>query len=329
MTGETSDAPTNQRVTHRMRSAARELLAHLDDDQRRAVQAIPGDSEARRWTYLPGPRPGLNLAEIDADTAELALALVSTASGPGDQTRGAIALERIRHELAHGSPPVSDAFWIRIAGSPDDALWGWRINGHHVGVHVQLAGSRYTVTPHFLGAQPVRVPTGPQAGYRLLGPEEDLARALLATLDPDRLAVAVATDVAPVDILTRHDPVTDPSVLPVGIGRPNLPTTGQDLLDQLVRRYLSRAPQDYAQQCWTEIEQDGVDLLRFAWAGPTDPQRSQDPGHYYCITAPTMIIEYDNTQDGADHAHSVWRHRRDDWGEDLLRRHYADGHVPP
>ena len=48
--------------------------------------------------------------------------------------------------------------------------------------------------------------------------------------------------------------------------------------------------------------------------------------HYYCVAGPTFLLEYDNTQDDANHIHSVWRDLRNDWGEDLLARHYADHH---
>jgi hypothetical protein len=35
------------------------------------------------------------------------------------------------------------------------------------------------------------------------------------------------------------------------------------------------------------------------------------------------LIEYDNTQDGANHIHSVWRDLRRDFAGDLLAQHYA------
>jgi hypothetical protein len=97
----------------------------------------------------------------------------------------------------------------------------------------------------------------------------------------------------------------------------------QQILDRLIQRYLDRAPHPYAERCWREAEAAGPALIRFAWAGPVEPGR----GHYYCVLAPEFLIEYDNTQDDANHAHSVWRHLRDDWGADLLRQHYASHHA--
>ncbi|WP_312034424.1 DUF3500 domain-containing protein [Actinoplanes sp. TBRC 11911] len=81
-------------------------------------------------------------------------------------------------------------------------------------------------------------------------------------------------------------------------------------------------PTPYGQECWNAAEAAGLDQISFAWAGPT----TLGAGHYYCVRAPEFLIEYDNTQDGANHVHSVWRHMRDDWGGDLLRAHYARQH---
>jgi Protein of unknown function (DUF3500) len=59
-----------------------------------------------------------------------------------------------------------------------------------------------------------------------------------------------------------------------------------------------------------------------SWVGPEE--RGQ--GHYYAVSGPTFLLEYDNTQDDANHIHSVWRDLRNDWGEDLLSAHYAVHH---
>jgi hypothetical protein len=62
--------------------------------------------------------------------------------------------------------------------------------------------------------------------------------------------------------------------------------------------------------------------VTFAWSGSEEPGR----GHYYAVRGPTFVIEYDNTQDGANHVHAVWRELANDWGEDLLARHLGAAH---
>ena len=62
--------------------------------------------------------------------------------------------------------------------------------------------------------------------------------------------------------------------------------------------------------------------IRFAWAGGLE--RGQP--HYYRILGPTFLVEYDNTQNNANHVHSVWRDLTNDFGEDVLKRHYDQSH---
>ena len=69
----------------------------------------------------------------------------------------------------------------------------------------------------------------------------------------------------------------------------------------------------------------GLPPVTFAWAGPDTPGR----GHYYAIRGPAFLIEYDNTQDGGNHIHSVWRDLTNDWGEDRLAAHYREAHQTP
>jgi hypothetical protein len=304
------------------RRCARALVASLDERQRRLVRGELADPGLRQWTYLPGGRLGLPMEQLNAAQHELAVELLRSADGAGLAV-GAVEVERVRRELVAGSPPDGDRYWLRVLGDPDgDEPWGWRINGHHLAVHVVVGDGGATFTPHFIGSEPAVIPSGPHAGRRILGPEEDMARELAAGLDPDQRTLGISADVAPADILTRADPVADPTRLPAGIGRDLLRPAQQAVLDRLVRRYLARAPAPYAEACWRETEAAGLDGIRFAWAGPT----AAGQGHYYCVRTPLFLIEYDNTQDHANHAHSVWRHLRDDWGGDLLREHYARLH---
>ena len=302
--------------------SASALLASLSDAELALARGSLDDPQLTEWSYLPGDRPGLPVEGLSSAQHARVLELLRSAHSPlgAELAVGAIEVERVRRELVTGARPDGDRYWVRVLGEPDgDQPWGWRINGHHLAVHVVVAGDAFTVTPHFLGSEPARVPSGD----RLLGLEEDLARELATGLDPDQRTLGHAAEHAPDDILTRHDPVADLDLLPSGIGRDQLRPDQRDLLDRLVRRYLERAPREYAEHCWAEALEAGDDRIRFAWAGPTEPGE----GHYYCVTAPDFLIEYDNTQDDANHAHSVWRHLRDDWGGDLLRAHYARSHA--
>ena len=67
---------------------------------------------------------------------------------------------------------------------------------------------------------------------------------------------------------------------------------------------------------------DVIDSVHFAWAGGFE---HREP-HYYRLQGDRLLIEYDNTQNDANHIHSVWRDPEGDFGADLLARHYAEAH---
>ncbi|CAL9338352.1 hypothetical protein SUDANB174_00212 [Streptomyces sp. enrichment culture] len=314
-------------VASGMREAARALLAVLEPEQVRLVRVAPGRLDApelREWTYLPGPRPGLCTDGLDGRQREAVDVLLATAhsAAGAELVRGAIEVERHRRGLPDS--PGADRYWVRLLGDPDgDEPWGWRMNGHHLAVHVLVTAAGVRVTPHFVGSEPARIGTGPRAGHRLLGPEEDLARRLVTGLHGTARRSAVFSATPPDDILTRADPFADPGLLPDGLAYDRMAPDQQRLLERLVRRYLDRAPAAYGQECWSDAVHRGPSTLAFAWAGGLEP----GDRHYYCVRAPDFLIEYDNTQDGGNHAHSVWRHVRHDWGADLLRGHYTDRHA--
>jgi hypothetical protein len=309
-----------------MIDAARALVAGADPQQARLLGESLDDPRLREWTYLPGDRPGLSLEQMTGEQRDSALTLIESAHGlvGAELAVGVMQVERIRRELVSGAPVDGDRYWFRVLGDPGAGEpWGWRVNGHHLAVHVIVADGGVSLTPHFIGSEPAEVPSGPEAGRRLLGVEEDLARELLAGLDPQQRRSAVFSATPPDDILTRADPIADQRLLPEGISYGDLTDQQQSLLRLLVRRYLDRAPAGYADRCWAEAAEAGLERIGFAWAG--GPERGDR--HYYCVSAPHFLIEYDNTQDGGNHAHSVWRHLRDDFGDDLLRRHYAEQHA--
>ncbi|MCG5216961.1 DUF3500 domain-containing protein [Streptosporangium sp. KLBMP 9127] len=309
-----------------MRHAVLRFLGSLDAERTAAASAVFDSSERTQWSYLPGPRPGLPLVEMTSAQQELALALLDIGCGvTGARTaRGVVELERVRRRLMTGVDEIDgDRYWFRVFGDPaGEGPWAWRVNGHHLAVHVTVVGDSIAVTPSFLGAEPAMVLTGPDKGLRLLVDEEELGRALLADLAPRQRSVAITAEVAPDDVLTRNDPAADLAVIPRGLAYADMQKSSKDLLERLVRRYFDRAPAWYGETCWRDALDAGLDKVTFAWAG--SDQRGQ--GHYYCVAAPTFLLEYDNTQDDANHIHSVWRDLRNDWGEDLLARHYADHH---
>jgi hypothetical protein len=313
-------------LVDRMRAAALALVATLEPSQHDALASSLADEAFREWSYLPGPRPGLPLADLGSPQRQAALHLLDTGCSVGGArtARDVIELDHLRRELGGGAPaPGDDRFLFRVFGDPRrDPAWAWRVNGHHLAVQVTVVGDAVSVTPSFFGAEPATVPSGPRGGLRVLSVEEELGRELLTSLDAGQRSVAVTSDTAPPDVLTRSDPVADTSLVAAGIGHDDLHPGQQQLLERLVRHYFDRTPEALAERAWADVVDAGLEAVRFAWAGGARPGE----GHYYSVLGPTFLLEYDNTQDGANHVHSVWRDLRHDWGSDLLARHYAAAH---
>jgi len=319
-----------------MRSTVRDLIHGLDAGQRdRALFGFDADFH-RQWTYFPGERPGLRLGDLGAEQLEKALdllRLVHSARGWSD-AQIVITIEDVKHELLHQRTGQSGGhthghrlpYWLAILGDPAGGdPWAWRINGHHLLAQATVIGDRVSGLPHFFGASPATVLSGPHSGLRALPREEDLARELVLALQEDQRRTAVIAGVAPADIATRWDPVAAlPQQQPNGISYARLDRLQRELFVALVRQYLDRATPVIADQAWNDITDAGLDNLAFGWAGPIE----QGAGHYYAISGPSVLIEYDNTQDDANHIHSVWRDLRRDFAGDLLARHYAEAPHP-
>jgi hypothetical protein len=314
----------------RLREAAFALLDTLSSQQREEISAPFDTPDHQEWTYLPGSRPGVTLGDLNLEQRELALRLVEIACserGLAD-AKAVMWQEAIRWNLPQTEPgSTADAYddqryFFRILGDPaGPEPWAWRINGHHLALHLTLAGGGASITPQFFGANPANVRSGPHEGLRPLAAEEDLGRSLLAALEPGQRRLAVVSEVPPDDILTRHDPVADPARLQHGLPCGDMSDEQRQRLTLLVGQYVGRAAGQIALRSWQDITEAGMERLTFAWAGSDQPGQ----GHYYSVAGPTFLLEYDNTQDGANHIHSVWRDLRNDWGKDLLAAHYAMG----
>ena len=321
----------------RMAEAAKAFLATLDEDRRRAATFPFFGDERYKWNYRPlesMPRNGLWLIAMTAEHRRAALALLETGlSERGlDQTRRIMARESTLREHERIDPRVHkmvrdpELYWWSVFGEPGGTdAWGWRVSGHHVGLHFTIVGGDLvSAVPLFFGANPVESRLGPDKGDRILPEEEDMARDLVGALDPERKALAIYSPVAPGDILTDVNRRVWPGIVPRGLPYRRMDAAGQRRLVDLVRQYLTRATAELADGGWRRIERAGLDDVTLAWAGP----ERRGEGHYYAVTGPTFMIEYDNTQNDANHIHSVWREWDGDWGEDLLAAHYrhADHH---
>jgi hypothetical protein len=211
-----------------------------------------------------------------------------------------------------------EGYFFSIFGTPSPTeTWGWRVEGHHVSLHFTIVNGTLAVgSPSFFGSNPAEVREGPKKGTRILGAEEDAARALLQSLDATQREKAIINGVAPGDMLTMANVDIKP-LSPTGISLDGLNAGQRDLLMKLIDVYVGYMPSDIAADRVARLKKAGVEKIAFAWAGGTEKGRK----HYYRIQGPTFLVEYDNTQNDGNHIHSVWRDFNGDFGRDLLREH--------
>ena len=296
-----------------MRTAAGRLLGELDDGQREAACHAFGDDASRRWVeYRPRPRPGACLDGFTVAARKAAYRLLATAlSEPAyAQAMVIIALEETldRREGWRRGRHSGD-YWVNVFGDPaGDEPWAWRFEGHHLSVTMTLRGDRVSPAPVFFGANPHRVSWAGRTVSRPLAPEEDLARDLLDALGPRGRDQAVIAAEAPADILSGPRPRAAQALEPLGVPAAGLRPSARAVLDQLVALYLDRLTGGL-------IQPPGE--LHFAWAGPLTPGFR----HYYRVQGDDLLIEYDNTADDGNHAHTVLRRPRSDFGDDILAAH--------
>ncbi|MCE2422462.1 MAG: DUF3500 domain-containing protein [Gemmatimonadetes bacterium] len=304
--------------------AAVRFLATLDAGALDRATYELGDEERFDWKFVPTSRNGLPLKDMTLAQRSAAHDLLATAmSAQGYLKAGAVMeLERILGIL-EGRPERRDPedYYVTVFGEPGpDQAWGWRFEGHHLSLNFSSPAGAITITgPAFMGANPAVVPSGEKAGWRPLGKEEDIARALFVSLDESQSAAALIAEEAPRDIITRDDREATLAEFS-GIPWHDLRPAQQAALLALIGQYTGNMAADAAHEWTTRIQADPSGI-HFAWAGSAEVGE----GHYYRVHSPAFLIEYDNTQNDANHIHSVWRDLENDFGGDALARHYETG----
>ncbi|MCX6044668.1 MAG: DUF3500 domain-containing protein [Chloroflexi bacterium] len=260
----------------------------------------------------------------------------------------------------------SRLYFVTIFGQPDEKQpWGWRFEGHHISLNYTIVGGQIVApTPTFFGSNPAESPLIGTQTLRPLAGIEDLARQLMHAFSEEQQAKALLTPLAPPDMvmlnrpyvvehaLPAHTPGIDDtsavasqfntmerlakernitaadlepvrySSTPKGIATADMTAPQREILLALIGDYVHRMPDELAEIEMKKLHEQGIDGIHFAWAGGIERRQ----GHYYRLQGPRLLVEYDNTQNDANHIHSVWRDPQNDFGADLLAQHYATDH---
>jgi len=311
-----------------MLDAANQFLGALSAGQKAKATCALSDAERENWNFVPLTRRGLPLKEMDSAQHRLAIALLRTgvSHAAWQRAEAIMSLELVLKELEHDQPPGRRdpaLYYVTIFGAPAaDKSWGWRFEGHHLSFNFTvLDGTHVFFVPSFIGSNPAEVMSGPRQGERVLAAEDDAGRAFVKSLDDAQRKIAVIDATAPKEIVSGNKHHVDP-LSPVGLTAAQLTPAQRDSLVALVKLYLGRARPELADETFAKISSAGLDRIAFAWAGGFE----RGEGNYYRIQGPTFLIEFDNTQNHANHIHTVFREFKGDFGGDPLAEHYAKEH---
>ena len=306
-------------------SAAALRLIDATPAAERAALRLPFSDAARSdWHYTPRSRDGVAWKAMSVAQREASTALLRSALGDSGLTkvRALMSLEIALRELeTFGLTRDPENYAFALYGEPGAPAWGWRIEGHHLSLHFTLSAERYVATlPQFFGANPALVPRdtaapGPRKGFRLLGPEEDLARQWLEGLSATQQRSAVFEARPFGDIVTRNAARVNP-LAPVGLELAAMNPAQQALVLKLIAAFAEHLQPELAQARLARVRAGALEAIRVGWAGSV----IRGEPHYLRIQGTSFLIEFDNS--GGNHIHAVWRDFQGDWGRDVLAEHY-------
>jgi hypothetical protein len=318
--------PHHVHAASRMTECANRFLAALDANQR-GKATFPFQSDERlNWHFIPKERKGLPLREMMPYQKHLASALLAAGLSQTGYIKAVtiMSLEDVLRIIENdsGEHRNPEKYYFSVFGTPSDSgTWGYRVEGHHFSQNYTVVNGDVIDGPSFFGANPAEVRQGPRKGLRTLAGEEDLGIELIHTLDEQQQKVAIVDPTAYKDILTAASRKAAVQGQPSGLPASKMNANQFDALMALMEEYARNVPEELAEGRIAQINKAGRNI-HFAWSGGIN---RGDP-HYYRVQTASFLIELDDTQDDANHIHSVWRDFTGDFGEDLLQQHYQASH---
>jgi hypothetical protein len=311
-----------------MTDAAKAFLASLTPQQRSRATFQFQDEERFDWHYIPKPRKGLALREMTSEQKQLAHALLAAGLSQQGYIKAVsiMSLDQVLKVLegdkGNGPQRDPDGYFFTVFGEPSaTGAWGYRVEGHHVSQNFTIVNGKLEGAPSFFGTNPAEIREGPRKGLRVLAREEDLGRQLVKSLTADQKKTAIVSKDAPKEIITEASRKAALNGQPSGLMASKMTASQRAIFQSLLDEYCQNMTDQIDRTREDQIKKAG-DNLYFAWAGGEEPGQ----GHYYRIQSPSFLVEFDDTQDGANHIHSVWRDLNGDFGLDLLKEHYQSSH---
>jgi len=315
-----------------LNALATDFLNTLDPELKSKTIFTLDSEERLNFNFIPIIRKGPTFHDFNDEQKQAAMALLrASLSAEGfRKTKEIIALENVLLELEGGNFKMPDGsgrdalnYHFCVFNDPaTEQFWGWRFEGHHISFNfVGSSGKIVASTPSFLGSNPAIVREGKQKGKEVLKMESELGFAMVNSLSKEQLGKALFSEEAPREIFTTNkQEVTN--LDPLGISYADLNKDQKKALEKLLMVYLDNYESRFSNSLLDKINASGMENLSFAWAGSLAPGK----GHYYRIQSPEILIEYDNTQNNANHVHTAVRDLKNDFGRNLLKEHYSESH---
>ncbi len=309
-----------------MSECANRFLAALDPNQR-GKATFPFDSEERlNWHFIPKERKGLPLREMTPYQKHLASALLAAGLSQTGYIKAVtiMSLEDVLKVMENdsGERRNPEKYYFSVFGTPSDgSTWGYRVEGHHLSQNYTVMNGTVVDGPSFFGANPAEVRQGARKGLRTLAAEDDLGLELMHALNDEQRKLAIVSPTAYGEILTGANRNAALQGQPSGLSASKMNANQFDALFTLLKEYAHNVPDELAERRVAQINRAKRNIY-FAWSGGITPG---DP-RYYRVQASSFLVEFDDTQDNANHIHTVWRDFGGDFGLDLLQQHYHEAH---
>jgi hypothetical protein len=322
--------PTNL-TSQELWEKAQKFIGSLSTDLQQQLLYDFADEGRTSFHFVPMSRRGPTFHDFDENQRDLALELLRSSLSSEGYRKGSEIMELENVLIIMDQYPMPDGslardplnYHFNIFGKPGpNEFWGWSFEGHHLSLNFTAErASIVSSTPSFMGSNPGIVPIEKDKGKQVLRKESQLALSLVQSLTEAQLAKAKFSDTAPREILTgNRKEIT--TLEPKGILYSQFTPDQQESFLELLEVYIGNYIFDFAESFRKKIMDAGVEHLYFAWAGGLEWGQP----HYYRIQGPTLLIEYDNIQNNANHVHTVVRDLTNDFAEDILREHYLKEH---
>jgi hypothetical protein len=121
----------------KMATAAKAFLATLTPEQKKQATFAFDDKERINWHFIPRPRNGLPVRQLEGEALKAALALLQSGLSTAgyDQALNVMSLEEVLYLLEGGVREERrerrdpKKYYFSIFGTPAEiGTWGWRMN---------------------------------------------------------------------------------------------------------------------------------------------------------------------------------------------------------